>query len=147
MSLLLRGARDEGRAALRSLLTSNDPTGEQYKAAYYLAQAGDPSGFPQLAEALTGELSQNRIMAVRHVIGFRPYDGTLSVGLGQPRATARGLLLERLRDHDPLVRQEVPGALKELGLPDLAEILKPLATDPDPNVRLAAEVALSPPTP
>lgn len=145
MSLVLRGERNDGLGMLRALLTKVDPTGEQYKAAYYLAQAGDPSGFPQLVEALTGELVQNRIMAVRHVIGFRPYDGQLSVGFGQPKTTARELLIERLRDHEAMVRQEVPPALKELGVPDLAALLRPVIdSDPDVNVRVAAEAALAP---
>ncbi len=145
MSLLLRGERNDGLALLRSLVGAVDPTGEQYKAAYYLAQAGDPSGFPQLVEALTGELVQNRIMAVRHAIGFKPYDGQLSTGFGQPKTTVRQLLLERLRDHEAMVRQEVPPALKELGIDDLAAVLQPVKDgDPDINVRVAAEAALAP---
>ena len=140
MSLVLRGERERGLAVLRGVLTDPDPFGEQYKAAYYLAQTGDSSGYPQLHAAAHARSNQNRIMAVRHAIAFRPYDGQRVDGLV---IDVRQLLVERLKDGEPIVRQEVPIYLEELGIPDLAGVLRPVAKDdPSGEVRTVAQSVL-----
>lgn len=140
MSLLLRDRRERGLAQLRAVLTDPDPFGEQYKAAYYLAQAGDPSGYPQLHAAAHARSNQARIMAIRHAIGFRPYDGQAVDGV---TIDVRQLLLDRLADPEPIVRQEVPVYLEELAIPDLVAVLEPVAeNDPSEAVRLVAQAVV-----
>jgi len=136
MSLVLRGRGARGLSVLRSVLTDPDPFGEQYKAAYYLAQTGDPSGWPQLHAAAHARSNQARIMAVRHAIAFRPYHGRTVGGL---TVNVRELVVERIQDPEPLVRQEVPLYLEELGIPDLVGVLTPVANaDPSEDVRTVA---------
>jgi hypothetical protein len=36
---------------------------------------GDPSGYPAMLAALHSENEHTRLMAVRHLIGFKPCDG------------------------------------------------------------------------
>lgn len=140
MSLVLRGRGARGLATLRGVLTDPDPFGEQYKAAYYLAQTGDSSGWPQLRAAAHAKSNQARIMAVRHAIAFRPYDGKAAGGL---TIGVRELLVERLSDAEPIVRQEVPVYLEELGVPDLVEVLTPIAkSDPSGEVRAVAQAVI-----
>jgi hypothetical protein len=140
MSLVLRGRGARGLAILRGVLTDPDPFGEQYKAAYYLAQTGDPSGWPQLHAAAHATSNQARIMAIRHAIAFRPYDGRK---VGDLTVGVRALLVERLADPEPIVRQEVPVYLEELGLPDLVDVLAPMAKDdPSGEVRAVAQAVI-----
>jgi hypothetical protein len=137
MSLLLRGRRDRGLEVLHGVLTDPDPFGMQYKAAYYLAQAGDPAGYPQLHAAAHARSNQSRIMAIRHAIAFVPYNGQPVAGLV---VDVRGLIVERMQDLEPIVRQEVPAYLEELGVPDLIDVLTPMANaDPDQDVRTMAQ--------
>lgn len=137
MSLLLRGHRDRGLSILHGVLTDPDPFGEQYKAAYYLAQTGDASGYPQLHAAAHAKSNQYRIMAIRHAIAFRPYNGQKVDGL---TIDVRQLLIERLKDSEPIVRQEVPIYLEELGIPDLVVVLTLVTrNDASDEVRTVAQ--------
>jgi hypothetical protein len=141
MALVLRGQRERGETALKEIAATNDRFSDDYKAAYYLAQLGDPAGYPVVVASIRGDLAHYRLMAARHVIAWQPYDGQEIAGHAvDPRA----LLVERLQDPEPIVRAEIPRLLKELGVPDLIELVQPLATgDPDPSVRAAAEMTLA----
>jgi HEAT repeat protein len=140
MSLALRGQADRARPILRAQLTSPDPLGNQYKAAFYLAQFGDPSGYPALVTTLHSDIPHYRLMALRHAVAFAPYDGQ---EVGGTRVDVRRLLVERLGDADELVRCEVPFYLEELGVRDLRSVLEPVEnSDPSPMVRTAAHMVL-----
>ena len=137
MSLLLRGNKKKGLNLLHQVLDDENMFGKQYKAAYYLAQTGDPSGYPQLVAASKAASNHSRIMAVRHGISFLPYSGQVISGI---TVDVRTLLIEGLRDKQPIVRREVPLFLAELGISDLKEVLAPFAeSDPDKSVRIAIQ--------
>jgi HEAT repeat protein len=141
MSLALRGEPDTARKALSPLVGEHaSSTSDSYLAAFYLAQLGDPSGYPVMREALRSSNEHTRLMAVRHLIGFKPYD---SRTVGGKTVDIRAELVQRLKDHDPYVRVEVPYYLAEAGVEDLKELLRPVAKDDrDSNVREAARDVL-----
>lgn len=141
MSLALRGEPEVARQALLPLV-SDDGSGasDSYLAAFYLAQLGDPSGYPAMWKALHSSNEHTRLMAVRHLIGFKPYDGQTVKGT---MVDVRGELINRLKDHDPYVRVEVPYYLAEAGVEGLKEILRPVAKDDkNKDVRQAAREVL-----
>jgi hypothetical protein len=140
MSLALRGRFEHGRTALRALLNSLHPLGDQYKAAFYLAQMGDPSGYGALVKTLHSEIPHYRLMALRHAIAFAPYEGQQ---INDAEIDVRKLLIERLVDPDELVRSEVPFYLEELAISDIRTLLQPVEQqDPSPSVRTAARIVL-----
>jgi len=140
MSLVLRGNLEQGRQTLLAQVNSPKPLGDQYKAAFYLAQLGDPSGYGALVKTLRSEIPHYRLMALRHAIAFVPYQAQKINNLD---VDIRGLLIERLSDSDELVRSEVPFYLEELQVPDLRSLLQPVAQyDPSPSVRTAAQIVL-----
>jgi hypothetical protein len=140
MALALHGEVEPARRLLSEAVAAKDPLGQQYMAAFYLAQLGDPSGWPAMVKALTGDLVQFRGMATRHVIGFLPYDGT---EVGGQKIDVRGALAARLQDPEEMVRQEVPLYLEELAPSNLRALLEPVAArDPSPTVRAAAQLVL-----
>ncbi len=140
MSLVLRGRIGRGREILQDALRASGPLGNQYKAAFYLAEMGDPSGYGALVRTLRGEIPHYRLMALRHALAFAPYDGRRVDGL---LVDVRALLVERLADPDELVRCEVPFYLEELKVPDLRALLAPVARDdPAAAVRTAAQMVL-----
>jgi HEAT repeat protein len=138
MSLALRGEPEAARKALLPLVS--DGPSDSYLAAFYLAQMGDPSGYPAMLDALRSSNEHTRLMAVRHLIGFQPYDGQT---IGDKTVDIRAELVQRLKDHDPYVRGEVPYYLEEAGVEDLKELLRPVAKDDkDKDVRQAARDVL-----
>ena len=140
MSLALRGDPTRARQALRNLLRSPDPLGDQYKAAFYLAELGDPSGYPALLATLQHEIPHYRLMALRHALVFHQYDGQT---VNNTTIDVLQLLTARLHDPDPLVRSEVPFYLEELHPSNLCDLLQPIEqTDPSPDVRTAARIVL-----
>lgn len=140
MSLVLRGELARGTGALRAVLAATPPSDDRYKAAFYLAQIGDPSGYPALVDTLHGAIPHYRLMALRHAAAFVPYDGRTVDGMV---VDVRALLVERLSDPDDLVRSEVPFYLEELEVGDLRALLEPVQrTDPSTAVRAAAQMVL-----
>lgn len=142
MSLGLRGDAEAARLALRPLV-AGDASGfaQAYLAAFYLAQLGDPAGYPALLEALRSANEHNRLMAVRHLVAFKPYDGQAVQGVV---VDIRAELVKRLQDHDAYVRAEVPYLLKEAEVGGLQDLLLPIAeSDSDNDVREAARAVLS----
>ncbi len=141
MSLALRGEPEIARKALIPLVTDYAAiTMRSYLAAFYLAQLGDPSGYPTMLSALHSTNEHTRLMAVRHLIAFKPYDGqTVQSKIIDIKAE----LIERLKDHHPYVRVEVPYLLAEASVGGLAKLLLPVAeADADMNVRQAARNVL-----
>lgn len=141
MSLALLGELEAGRRALQPLVGHHaGSTDESYLAAFYLAQMGDPSGYPVMLKALEGDDEHVRLMALRHLVGFQPYDGQQVAG---KTVDVEAELIKRIRDDDPYVRAEVPYHLAEAGVGGLPDLLVPLAQrDPDKGVRLAARNVL-----
>lgn len=140
-SLALRGEREAAHAALTLLIAPNASPDYGYLAAFYLAQMGDPAGYPALLAALRSPTAHTRLMAMRHLIAFAPYAGRQ---VGDAVVDLHAALVARLRDHDPYVRVEAPYYLAEAGAPDLEALLTPVAAaDPDSEVRAAAQSALN----
>lgn len=141
MSLALRGEAEAAQQALIPLVTDYAAsTMRSYLAAFYLAQLGDPSGYPSMLMALYSASEHTRLMAVRHLIAFKPFDKQTVQG---KVVDIRSELVQRLKDSHSYVRQEVPYLLAEANVEDLAELLLPVAeTDSDMNVRQAARNVL-----
>lgn len=138
MSLVLRGRAAAALPVLTKLARSTALSDAGYLAAAYLAETGDPSAFPTMLATLHG--AYNRGMAARHLLAFQPWDGKVVAG---GRVDLRALLIERLRDQDPLVRREIPVYLEELGAADLRGVLEPIArSDGDEAVRASAQAVL-----
>lgn len=140
MALVLRGDPAHGKAALISHLHAPDPLGDQYKAAFYLAQLGDPSGYGALVDTLNSPIAHYRLMAVRHALAFAPYHGRL---VSARRVDVASLLYERLADDEAMVRSEVPFYLEELAPVNLRARLGQVEQhDPSASVRIAARMVL-----
>jgi HEAT repeat protein len=141
MSAALRGEVELGHARLLRAATNGDPFADAYKAAFFLAQFGDMSAWPAMVQALSSDIAHFRLMALRHLAGFLPFEGQT---VGGTVIDVRARLLAGLADRDPLVRQEMPFLLEEAATPELRRILLPVASsDADPSVRSAAEIVLS----
>ena len=141
MSLALRGDPEAARTALAAVIPEgHSGSGYAYLAAFYLAQLGDASGYPVVLRALHSENEHTRLMAVRHLLAFQPYNGQEVKGRV---VDTRRELIARLSDHEPYVRVEVPYYLSEAGVTGLVELLEPLVlSDPDEGVREAAAEVL-----
>lgn len=142
MSLALLGAPEQARRALAPIVaTGAPPSSAGYLAAFYLAQLGDPSGYPAMVAALRDESEHTRLMAMRHLIGFQPYDGQR---VGGQTVDLRAELVARLKDPSPYVRVEAPYYLAEAGVADLEQLLTRVAkVDRHKDVRAAARETLS----
>ena len=140
MSLALRGDTDRARQALAALIANAPDSSVSYLAAFYLAQLGDPSGFPAMKNALRSTNEHTRLMALRHLIAFEPYD---SQTIQDNAVNIRAELTQRLVDHDPYVRVEVPYYMAEACVEDLKDLLEPVAqNDRNKDVREAARSIL-----
>jgi hypothetical protein len=137
MSLALLGETEIARQALTPLVKEKAAMiSESYLAAYYLAQMGDPSGYPVILKSLSGNNEHFRLMAMRYLVGFKPYQGQTIQG---KTVDILNELIQRLNDKSDYVRQEVPYLLAEAGAENLKEILLPVAkSHKDKNVRQAA---------
>jgi hypothetical protein len=121
MSLALRGDLEVGRRALLPMVGEDANVGMgQWLAAYYLAQMGDPSGYPTLMDLLHSEDGFTRLMGVRHLVAFLPYDGQ---HVDSETVDVRARLVEHLDDPDKYVSMEVPGLLAEAGVEGLSTLL------------------------
>lgn len=141
MSLALRGEPDQAHERLASLFAGDGPSlAAGYLAAFYLAQMGDASGYPKMVESLHSGVGHYRLMAVRHLIAFKPYDGQAVQG---EIVDVGGQLVQRLSDHDPNVRAEVPYHLEEAGSDGIRDLLAPVMDgDESDVVREAARSVL-----
>lgn len=140
MSLVLRGDLARGKALLDTRLRASGVLGDQYKAAFYLAQTGDPSGYAALVTTLHSEIPHYRLMALRHALAFAPYQGRV---VGTLQVDVPALLYERLLDDDDIVRSEVPFYLEEIDAPGLLARLREVErNDRSPSVRIAARMVL-----
>jgi len=141
MSLALRGEPDTARQALVPLVTDYaSSTTRSYLAAFYLAQLGDVTGYPAMLAAVRNTSEHTRLMAARHLIGFRPFDGKSIQG---NVVDVRAELVRCLKDQDPYVRREIPYLLAEMSAEGLRELLRPVAEgDTDEAVSQAARDVL-----
>lgn len=123
MALALRGSPERGHDLLTPLVApARRRSSRDWLAAYYLAQMGDPCGYPAVLASLASDNEYRRLMAARHLIAFVPYanqgvDGTI--------VDARAALMACVDDPDPHVSREAPGLLAEMDAP-------PEATAPPP---------------
>ena len=122
MALALRGQLEEGHVALRPVVDRDAMvTMGQWLAGYYLAQMGDPSGYPTVVRILGSDDGYTRLMAARHLIGFLPYDGQVIEG---ETVAVSDRLTEHLDDKDPYVSVEIPDLLAEADGEDLVPLLR-----------------------
>jgi len=133
MALVLRGERDRGVAALKQALLGGAGS-EAWRAAGYLAQLGDLSGWGTLEALAHDAAPDTRLGALEAALSF--------VGLPQgPNVPA--LVAGALKDPDVGVRRAAPRLLVAAGHPEAPALLRALAADdPSEEVRLFANHAL-----
>jgi hypothetical protein len=109
----LLGAADEAAERLRLLVGPEAVRStEAHRAAAYLAQIGDPSGWPTFVHALEQGNDHVKLMAARLACYFEAFTGTEVDGLVvDPVAALRRLAA----DAGPWVAPEIPSLLEELG--------------------------------
>jgi hypothetical protein len=137
MSLALLGEIELARRVLTPLVKEkSDIVSENYLAAFYLAQIGDPSGYPSILKTLSSNNEHYRLMAARQLIGFKPYQGQIINGTP---VDIQNELIKRLKDKSVYVRLEAPHLLAEAGIENLKEILLSISkNDKNKEVRQAA---------
>jgi len=142
MSTALLGQIGEAHQLLRDLVTVPDNDSiAGYLAAAYLAQFGDADGYPILHTDLHEKSDAHaRMMAVRNLLAFVPHDGRQ---VGRLTIDVRAEYLDRLKDRDPDVAQEVPSLMVEAGITGIEDDLRAATKRPfKKEVREAAQVAL-----
>lgn len=138
MSLILRGKVNQGKNILKEQLTYHNGIGDQYKAAFYLAQTGDISGYPIFVEVLNNEIPHYRLLAMRHILAFVPFNGKT---INNIEIDILGLFNDLIKDEDELVRSEIPFYLEELNVPNLKFILENMVKEDSSSlVRDAAQM-------
>jgi len=113
---LARLGEEDGKETLRNALRR--PLGAYLSpvlAAGYLAQLGDPSGFPVIREALGHELLAIRMLACKQLFFFVPYQGQVD---------ALGLFERALEDRDPTVQGQALAQLRSLRSPATRPMLE-----------------------
>lgn len=142
MSSALLGDVDPARQRLRELVTVPDNDSiAGYLAAAYLAQFGDPDGYPILHSDLHERSDAHaRVMAVRNLLSFVAHDGRQ---VGKLTIDVRAEYLDRLKDRDADVARAVPSLMVEAGLAGLESDLRAATKRPfKKDVREAAQEAL-----
>jgi hypothetical protein len=140
MSLALRGEHQRAMAALTDVAHGGRGTMGDHLAAFYLAELGDPSGYPTLVTQLHADNGWSRLMAARHLVGFIPFDGQR---VGDETIDVRARMVERFDDVDELVAVEIPGLLVETELVGVEDTLARLAKEArHPAASRAAEHVL-----
>ena len=141
MSLALMGEKDEAVRLLLPLVTTlHNTMTEGYLAAFYLAQCGEPSGYPAILESLRSRNEHTRLMAMRHMIAFKPFDGQRVRG---EKINVVTELKAMLKDPSMRIRREVPYYLAEVGDEKLKEILQSALGDEKNNeVRAAIQYVI-----
>ncbi len=140
MSLALRGDLKNAQIALQQLLAAPESTGDEYKAAFYLAQMGDVSGYPCMLAAAQDEIPHYRLMALRHMLVYMPWQG---IQMGDFVIDVQKTLVDALKDDAEMVRMEIPFLLEEIQLPGLKNLLETVRQNDDSEmVRDAANLVL-----
>ena len=140
MSLALLGEGELGRRLLLDLMERKETGDNQYKAAFYLAQMGDISGYPIFLKTLESDIAHFRLMAIRHLVVFQPFEGQFTGGV---QVNVDELMKSALKDKSDMVRSEIPFYLEELGIPDLIPTLTEVQRkDRSKEVRIAAEMVI-----
>lgn len=142
MSVALNDQFEVGHEALLPLVTDRGAaTPHAYMAAAYLAEMGDPVGWPALRAALHNPNDPyTRLQAARELATFVPYDGNdildEEIDLGAE-------LIARLGDEDSYVAVSVPPLIVQVGPRDGRQALEDAAKSaPAEDVRAAAAAAL-----
>lgn len=112
-SLALLGDHATGEKLLKKFLKANEAFSPLYLAAYYLAQLGDPSGYPALLKCLHSHDEHTRMMASRYLLGFKPYDGQEVAG---KVINLKEEYRKLLKDPGTYVKKDIPNLMKEAGL-------------------------------
>ncbi len=112
MSVALDGDLQRGHAALGPLVADGGAaTPHAYLAAAYLAEMGDPVGWPALRAALGDPVDPVlRLQAARELLPFMPYAGTTVDG---EVIDVGAELRDRLADEDPHVATGIPTLIVE----------------------------------
>lgn len=141
MSIGLRGDHDTARAALTAVVSGGGVgSTHDWQAAYYLAQYGDPAGWPALLATLDRPDEHSRLMATRHLFGFCAFDRQTLDDYGIDVVSE---LVARL-DDVPYVAVEVPGLLAECVSDGVHELLASIAdSSHGDEVRAAAADVLA----
>lgn len=109
-------------------------------AVYYLAQLGDPSGWPALCRLLEAPDGFTRLMAARHLVGFLPFDGQV---IGGSQVDVVGGIKALLDDEDARVAVEVAALLAEADPGEAARFLPDVVqASKHPEVGAAADDVL-----
>ncbi len=140
MSQILRGAGDEPREVLVALAAA-EPKHSPWHAAAYLAQAGDPSGWPAVIDGARSDYTPWRVEALGAAVAFGPSQGqTVAGGAVDPH----GLIAAAVADGEITVRQSVPRWLVGVEHPDALRHIRAMAEgDPADGVRVVARHVLS----
>lgn len=126
----LRGLSGAERGQAKELLLSRIRSHDDGRVPPALAELGDPSVAPDLAQAADKHGGQFRVEAARAL--FR---------LGQPDPAAR-LLGESARSEDPAERRAAAASLRDIDLPALDELLLRALSDRHEAVRRSARGSL-----
>jgi HEAT repeat protein len=138
VSLVLIGAPTDGVREVHRVLDRQN-SGYRYLAAAYLAQLGDPSGWPVIQEVLGGDNEHTRLMAARQLGAFLPYDGQK---VGRTRVEVLPTLARLTKDPSRFVRREAPGLLAESGGPAARGLIEEAGQTDDEELRGAVQAAL-----
>lgn len=143
MAVALKGNPEVAQTALRKIISGEiEATGQSYLAAFYLAQLGDPAGYPAFLQYLSGPNNHYKMMAVRHLLGFQPYDGQV---IDSCEINLKSAFLDQLYNAPSSIQAEVPALMAEAEIEGLEESLRDfLKTDRDPVVLYAVQAILNP---
>ncbi len=89
-------------------------------AAGYLAQLGDPSGYPVVGEGLESDLRAVKMLACKQLLFFLPFDGQ---NVGSNRVDATALFTRAFADPDPDIGEQARAELEHSSLPAAAQLL------------------------
>jgi HEAT repeat protein len=130
LALLQEGS---GIPALIDLLDGDILTGAPITAAGYLADLGDPRGFPVILKALNSEFTGNRLIAAVKIKYFLQYHNQMINGV---KTDLFPIIKTALSDPDPKVRRELLYKLARLHDPRSSFLLSAVSlSDTNEEVR------------
>jgi HEAT repeat protein len=121
-------ARQGDQGAVESLLQAlQRPVGAYLSpltAAGYLAQLGDPSGYPVVRDSLGSDLRAVNMLACKQLLFFLPLDGQ---NVGSHQVDAVSLFTRAFADPDPDIGEQARAELEHSSLPAAARLLSQAA--------------------
>lgn len=142
MSAALLGADDDARRRFEAMLGDDSRSSTaDHLAAGYLAQLGDPMGYPALVQDLHDRDSSHvRGLAIDQLLAFVPYDGAK---VGKSKVDVVSELRQALRDKDSDVGIDAVAAILDSQLDGTDALLDEATKRPhNRDVRDAATAAL-----